>query len=110
MAHVLPYSGKLSQIKRVRLVFLLSRLINLQKGVARTMRRMAACGRESGNFRDPFAVAVKKNSDIVGHVPRRISSVCSMLLRRGRSIHCRVTVCRRYSADLTLRGLRFPAC
>ena len=23
------------------------------------------CGRESGNFRDPFAVAVKKNSDML---------------------------------------------
>ena len=49
------------------------------------------CGRESENFRDPFAVAVKKNSDTVGHVPRRISTVCSMFLRRGGSIHCRVS-------------------
>ena len=68
------------------------------------------CGRESGNFRDPFAVAVKKNSDIVGHVPRRISSVCSMFLHRGGSIHCRVTACRHYSADLTQGGWRFLAC
>ena len=57
---------------------------------------------------DSFADAVKKNSDTVGHVPRRISSVCSMFLRRGGSIHCRVTAYRRYSADLTQGGLEIP--
>ena len=34
------------------------------------------CTRDQGNRYDPFAVAVTKNGDIVGHVPRTISAVC----------------------------------
>ena len=56
------------------------------------------CKREDGNRFDPFAVAVC-NGDI-GHVPRKISSVCSLYIRRGGEIHYRVTGCRRFSADL----------
>ena len=36
------------------------------------------CARE-GNIQDPFAVAVKKSSTTVGHVPRKVSAICSML-------------------------------
>ena len=38
------------------------------------------CIREPGNVRDPYAVAVTKpeSSTIVGHVPRKISAVCSL--------------------------------
>ena len=45
-----------------------------------------SCMREVENYRDPFAVAVVRSGVIVGHVPRRISSVCSMFLRRGGTI------------------------
>ncbi len=37
--------------------------------------------RETVNPRDPFAVAVLKDEAIVGHVPRKISSICSLFLR-----------------------------
>ena len=35
------------------------------------------CEREVGNHSDTFAVAVKKGTVTVGHVPRTISSICS---------------------------------
>ena len=37
---------------------------------------------------DPYAVAVTKSesSTIVGHVPRKISAICSLFLRKGGSI------------------------
>ena len=36
---------------------------------------------ELGNPRDPFTVSVLKGSTIVGHVPRKISAICSMFLQ-----------------------------
>ena len=48
------------------------------------------------------------NGDIViGHVPRKISSVCSLYIRGG-EIHCRVTGSRPFSADLEQGGLEVP--
>ena len=47
------------------------------------------CECEVGNPHDTHAVAVKPlkvidgNLTMVGHIPRRISSICSMFLRRG---------------------------
>ena len=42
------------------------------------------CIREPGNVRDPYAVAVTKpeSSTIVGHVPRKMSAICSLFLRK----------------------------
>ena len=39
-----------------------------------------SCEREIGNSMDPFAVVVVKNDVTIGHIPRRISSVCSLFL------------------------------
>ena len=64
--------------------------------------------RELSNAADPFAVAVMKNSTVVGHIPRKISSLCSMFLRRGGSLTCQVVSFRRYSADLPQGGLEVP--
>jgi len=62
------------------------------------------CEREVGNSHDPLAVAIKKLIDgsntIVGHVPRCISPLCSVFIRRGGSIVCIVDGPRRYSSDL----------
>ncbi len=66
------------------------------------------CQRERANPRDPFAVAVPKDEAIVGHVPRKISSICSFFIRRHGSISCRVTGSRRYSNDLPQGGLEVP--
>ena len=48
------------------------------------------CKRERGNANDSFAIAVEKDGRIVGHVPRKISSTCSLFL---------------FSADLPQGGL-----
>ena len=50
------------------------------------------------------AVAVLKEETIIGHLPRKMSKVCSLFLRRGGSICCKVTGSRRYSSDLPQGG------
>ena len=66
------------------------------------------CRREPENSRDRYAVAVTKDDAIIGHLPRRISKICSLFLRRGGSIQCRVSRSRQYSADLPQGGLEIP--
>ena len=66
------------------------------------------CQRENGNRADPFAVAVVKNGVTVGHIPRKISSVCSLFLRRNGVMTVLTTQRRRFSADLPQGGLEIP--
>ena len=67
------------------------------------------CVREFGNREDPYAVAVQSSSNsTVGHVPQKISCVCSLFLRRGGRITCSVTGQRRRSEDLPQGGLEIP--
>ena len=70
------------------------------------------CEREVGNPHDTHAVAVKKvidgNLTVVGHIPRRISSICSIFMRRGGTINCTVDGSRRYSSDIPQGGLEIP--
>ena len=49
-----------------------------------------------------FAVTVIRSGVIIGHVPRKVSSVCLM----GGTISCRVTGSRHYSEDLPQGGLK----
>ena len=49
------------------------------------------CEREEENPRDRYAVAIRKSGDTVGHVPRSISTLCSVFIRRGGTIFCVVT-------------------
>ena len=65
------------------------------------------CEPEPRNAEDRYAVAVKKDETIVGHLPRNLSRVCSLFIRRGGMIQCTVTG-RRYSADLPQGGLEIP--
>ena len=65
------------------------------------------CRRETNNRRDPFAM---KNGNVVGHLPRKISALCSLFLSRRWVITCTVTGSRRYSADLAQGGLEIPCC
>ena len=67
-----------------------------------------SCEREVGNVHDTFAVSVKKDGIVVGHCPRKISSLCSIFIRRGGSITCQVNGNRRYSQDLPQGGLEVP--
>ena len=66
------------------------------------------CTRETGNVFDPFAVCMKKCGCTVGHVPRNISSICLLFLRRDGTIQCKVTGSRQYSHDLPQGGLEIP--
>jgi len=36
------------------------------------------CARETGNIRDPYVVAVKKADLTIGHIPIKISALCSL--------------------------------
>ena len=74
-----------------------------------TNGEILACFRETGNAFDPFAVCVKKDAAIVGHLPRKISSIiCSLFLRNNCTIHCEITGQRRYSRDIPQGGLEIP--
>ena len=55
------------------------------------------CQRERGNATDAYAVSVIKEGVIIGHLPQRISCVCTLFIRGV--IHCRVTGRKRYSSD-----------
>ena len=48
------------------------------------------CKRESFNSADPFAVALMKGDTTVGHVFRKICSICSLFLQQNGTILCRV--------------------
>ena len=63
------------------------------------------CHRKPTNAADRYAVAVTKAAAIIGHLPRKLSKVCSLFLRRGGSIRSTVTGRRRYSSDLLQGGL-----
>ena len=65
------------------------------------------CSRETSNGHDPFTVKVT-NPEIVGHLPRKISSICSLFLRKGGTISCKISGSRRYSNDLVQGGLEVP--
>lgn len=67
-----------------------------------------SCRREPTNSADRYAVAVLKEETIIGHLARKMSKVCSLFLRRGGSIRCKVTGSRRYSSDLPQGGLEIP--
>ena len=48
-----------------------------------------------------YAVAIKKGTEVVGHVPRKMSAACSLFLRLGGVLHCEIIDShRRYSSDL----------
>ena len=69
---------------------------------------MVPCKREAVNTFDPFAVTRGDTNTVIGHVPRTISSVCSLFLRKEGSITCQVTGHRRFSEDLVQGGLEIP--
>ena len=63
------------------------------------------CKREPDNRKYPYAVATTRAGVTVGHVPKKISSVCSLFLLHGGAIRCRVIASKRYSGDLPQGGL-----
>ncbi len=64
------------------------------------------CSREPTNMADRYAVAVRNEETIIGHLPRKISKVCSLFLRRGGSIRCTVTGSRRHYVRVLVLNIR----
>jgi len=68
-----------------------------------------SCCRELANVHNPFAIKVMKVGAIVGHLPKKISSTCSLLIMKGGVISCKMTDSnRKYSRDLAQGGLEIP--
>ena len=59
---------------------------------------------DEGNSYDLYAIAMVKSATVVGHVPRKLFTLCSLFIQRGGTIYCQITG-RCYSADLPQRGL-----
>ena len=66
---------------------------------------IVVCQREDRNPRDPYVVALWKDSVTVGHVPHVISCICTLFLRHGGITKSTVTGPRRHSDDLPQGGL-----
>ena len=70
------------------------------------------CKHEIGNAHDTHAVTIKKYiggvQTTVWHIAKKISSLCSIFLRRGGTILCEVNGHRCYSSDLPQGGLEVP--
>ena len=65
--------------------------------------------RKSGNPSDLYAVAIKKGSEVVGHVSRKMSVACSLFLELGGALHCEITDNhRRYPSDILQGRLEIP--
>lgn len=66
------------------------------------------CSREPTNIVDRYSVSVLRGDVVGGYLPKKVSKLCSLFLRRGGSISCDVTGRRRHSSDLIQGGLEIP--
>ena len=73
-----------------------------------TIGKILQSRREPDNSYDSFAVAIIENDTIVRHVPRNISVLCDLFLKKGGTISCVITGPRQYSRDLEKGGLDVP--
>ena len=70
---------------------------------------MLICQSEIGNAHNPFAVKVTMSGNIVGHLLKKISSMCSLFSRGGGMLTCKITNPNKWhSRDLEQRGLEIP--
>ena len=67
------------------------------------------CAREPHNALDRYAVSVTKAGTVIGHLPRKLSRVCSLFGVEGGTIDCTVMDRKRYSVDLPQGGLEVTA-
>lgn len=75
---------------------------NISKDFWIPANKMLSCIRETTNL---FVVAVKKDGIVIGHVPRKIATICS---RQCGIISCEIVGAQRYSSDLLQGGLEVP--
>ena len=57
------------------------------------------CSHEIENTKDPFAVAMKRRTTIVDHVPCKMSAACVLFIARKGTISCTITGSCCFSAD-----------
>lgn len=55
---------------------------------------------EDNNEHDEYAVAVVKESHVIGHVPRSMSRVCWFFLKQGDRMSCQITGHRKLGIGL----------
>lgn len=58
------------------------------------------------NIVDSYAISIVTEDVVVGHVPRRIFTVCYLFIRHSGQIVCQVTGAGWYSIDLPPGGLK----
>ena len=63
---------------------------------------------DPSNSFDSYAIAVEKDETIIGHLPRKVSRVSNLFLKRGGRINCTVTGGHRHSTDMPQGGLEIP--
>ena len=64
---------------------------------------------EFGNPHDPYTIATVTSDDtVVGHLPRTISTLCHIFLRRSGNIIVQIIGRRKHSKDLLQGGLDVP--
>ena len=69
---------------------------------------MLCCESDIQNLHDWLAISIKKDDIVVGHLPWKISQMCTLHLRWGGNIDCLVSGGRRYSQDLPQGGVEIP--
>ena len=62
------------------------------------------CEREKNNAKDPYAVAVVHENVIVGHLPRKISQISALFLKRQGKISCKILGRPPLLCELATRG------
>ena len=99
------YRNSIRQLKRIRLKISLYRMESCIRGFhiykdvwVPFFRERLGCARGSSNREDPFAVAMKRGTETVGHLPRLISCVRTFFLRQRGSISFEVTGSSRTNA------------
>ena len=56
-----------------------------------TIGKILQSRREPDNSYDNFVVAIIEDDIVVGHVPRNISVLCNLFLKKGGTISCVIT-------------------
>ena len=52
---------------------------------------------------------LQKSANVIGHVPQKISTACSIFIQREGTLTCTIIdFCRQYSADLPQSSLQIP--
>ena len=74
-----------------------------------TTSQVLSCKGEDGNIMDSYVVAIMKGSEIIGHIPRKMSAACYVFIRKGGILTCIITDSNhQYSSDLLQGGLQIP--